>query len=42
MDPNAIFVGEVVEAGVARQPEGRADGATLWLRDLGDKMFYGG
>ena len=39
---HSIFVGEVVEAGVARQPEGRADDATLWLRELGDKMFYGG
>jgi len=39
---HSLFVGEVVEAGVARQPEGRPDDATLWLRDLGDKMFYGG
>jgi flavin reductase (DIM6/NTAB) family NADH-FMN oxidoreductase RutF len=39
---HSIFVGRVVDAGVARQPEGRADDATLWLKDLGDKMFYGG
>jgi flavin reductase (DIM6/NTAB) family NADH-FMN oxidoreductase RutF len=39
---HSIFVGKVVEAGVARQPEGRADDATLWLKDLGDKVFYGG
>jgi flavin reductase (DIM6/NTAB) family NADH-FMN oxidoreductase RutF len=39
---HAIMVGEVIEAGVARQPEGRPDDATLWLRDLGEKTFYGG
>ena len=39
---HSIFVGEVVEAGVGQIPEGRADDATLWLKDLGDKMFYGG
>jgi len=39
---HSIFVGEVVEAGVGQTPEGRADDATLWLKDLGDKMFYGG
>jgi flavin reductase (DIM6/NTAB) family NADH-FMN oxidoreductase RutF len=39
---HSVFVGEVVEAGVARAPEGRADDATLWLKDLGEKVFYGG
>ena len=39
---HSIFVGEVVEAGVSKAPEGRADDATLWLKDLGDKVFYGG
>jgi len=39
---HSIFVGEVVEAGVSTPPTGRADDATLWLKDLGDKMFYGG
>jgi flavin reductase (DIM6/NTAB) family NADH-FMN oxidoreductase RutF len=39
---HSIFVGKVVDAAVARQPEGRADDATLWLKDLGDKVFYGG
>jgi len=39
---HSIFVGEVVEAGQAKAPEGRADDATLWLRDLGPKIFYGG
>jgi len=27
---------------VAKAPDGRPDDATLWLRDLGDKVFYGG
>ena len=39
---HSIFVGEVIEAGVASQPEGRADGFTLRLEHLGEKTFYGG
>lgn len=39
---HTLFVGEVVDAGVARQPDSRPDDATLWLRELGDKVFYGG
>lgn len=39
---HSIMVGEVVDAGVARQPDGRPDDATLWLKDLGEKTFYGG
>jgi flavin reductase (DIM6/NTAB) family NADH-FMN oxidoreductase RutF len=39
---HSIFVGQVVNAGVEKEPEGRADGATLWLKDLGEKIFYGG
>lgn len=39
---HSIFVGKVVDAGLAKPPEGRADDATLWLKDLGDKVFYGG
>lgn len=39
---HSIFIGEVTEAGVAKQPEGRADDATLWMRELGDNVFYGG
>jgi len=39
---HSVFVGRVVDAGVAKPPAGRADDATLWLKDLGDKMFYGG
>ena len=42
MGDHSVFVGKVVDAGVAKQPEGRADDATLWLKELGDKMFYGG
>ena len=42
MGDHSVFVGKVVEAGVAKPPEGRADDATLWLKDLGDKVFYGG
>ena len=39
---HSIFVGEVVEAGLAKTPEGRADDATLWLKELGPSIFYGG
>jgi flavin reductase (DIM6/NTAB) family NADH-FMN oxidoreductase RutF len=37
-----IVVGEVIGAGVAKAPEGRADDAILWMKDLGEKVFYGG
>jgi hypothetical protein len=33
----SIFVGKVVDVGLPKPPEGRADDATLWLRDLGEK-----
>ena len=39
---HSVFVAEVVGAGVSKAPEGRPDDATLWLRELGDKVFYGG
>jgi flavin reductase (DIM6/NTAB) family NADH-FMN oxidoreductase RutF len=39
---HSIFVGEVVEAGVAGAISGRPDDTTLWLKDLGEKTFYGG
>ena len=39
---HSVFVGEVVEAGLAGQVEGRADDATLWLKELGANVFYGG
>ena len=42
MGDHSVFVGKVVDAGVTRQPDGRADDATLWLKELGDKVFYGG
>lgn len=39
---HSVFIAEIVEAGVVKSPEGRADDATLWLKDLGEKVFYGG
>ncbi|HEX9661332.1 MAG TPA: flavin reductase, partial [Candidatus Binatia bacterium] len=42
MGDHSIFVGEVKDAGVAVQPSGRPDDAILAMRDLGDKVFYGG
>jgi flavin reductase (DIM6/NTAB) family NADH-FMN oxidoreductase RutF len=39
---HSIFIGEVVDAGVAKEIAGRPDDATLWLKDLGEKTFYGG
>jgi flavin reductase (DIM6/NTAB) family NADH-FMN oxidoreductase RutF len=39
---HSVFVGEVVDAGVAKEPEARADDATLWLKELGEKTYYGG
>jgi flavin reductase (DIM6/NTAB) family NADH-FMN oxidoreductase RutF len=39
---HSLFVAEVVEVAVRKTPEGRADDATLWMKDLGEKVFYGG
>ena len=39
---HSVFVAEVVDAGLAKNVEGRADDATLWLKDLGPNVFYGG
>jgi flavin reductase (DIM6/NTAB) family NADH-FMN oxidoreductase RutF len=39
---HALCIGEVVDAGVRRDLAGRPDDHTLWLRDLGEKTFYGG
>lgn len=39
---HSVFVGEVVNAGVSAEPEGRPDDDTLWLKDLGEDVFYGG
>jgi hypothetical protein len=41
-DDHSIFVGKVVNAGVRRQTEGRENGITLWLKDLGENVFYDG
>ena len=37
-----IVVAEVVGADVRKAPEGRPDDAVLAMRDLGEKVFYGG
>tara|TARA_R110002167_G_scaffold60368_4_gene170580 strand:+ start:255 stop:755 length:501 start_codon:yes stop_codon:yes gene_type:complete len=37
-----IFIGEVVDANVAKAPEGRPDAAILEMKELGDNVFYGG
>ena len=37
-----IVIGEVVEANVAKEPTGRADEAILEMKELGEKVFYGG
>jgi flavin reductase (DIM6/NTAB) family NADH-FMN oxidoreductase RutF len=39
---HTVFVAEVVDVGVKQQPAGRPDDATLWLKDLGPDIFYGG
>ena len=39
---HSIFVGEVVDIGVNEEISGRPDDVTLMLRDLGEKIFYGG
>ena len=39
---HAIVAGEVVDAGVEAKIDGRPDDATLWLRELGENVFYGG
>lgn len=37
-----IVVGEVVNAHVAKHPDGRPDEAILEMKELGDNVFYGG
>jgi flavin reductase (DIM6/NTAB) family NADH-FMN oxidoreductase RutF len=39
---HSIFVGEVIDAGLLKAPDGRPDDVTLTLKDLGEKVFYGG
>jgi hypothetical protein len=34
--------GEVENAGLNKESEGRPDEAILWLKDLGENIFYGG
>jgi flavin reductase (DIM6/NTAB) family NADH-FMN oxidoreductase RutF len=39
---HTVFVGEVIEVGLNAEVEGRPDEASLWLKDLGENIFYGG
>lgn len=39
---HSLFVGRVVDAAVQAEISGRPDEATLTLKDLGEKTFYGG
>ncbi len=39
---HSIFIGEAVDAGLKSPIEGRPDDAILTLKDLGEKIFYGG
>ncbi len=39
---HAVFVGRVIDAGVAKMGAGRPDAETLTLVDLGERIFYGG
>ncbi len=37
-----VVLGEVTAARVATEPKGRPDAAILEMKDLGEKVFYGG
>jgi flavin reductase (DIM6/NTAB) family NADH-FMN oxidoreductase RutF len=39
---HTIVAGKVVDVGIRNFPDGRPDEAILWLKDLGDNIFYGG
>ena len=39
---HSVFVGEVTDARVLTPPAGRADDAVLLMKELGEKVFYGG
>lgn len=39
---HSVFLGEVVNVGQTLKPVGRPDEFTLKMRDLGEKIFYGG
>jgi flavin reductase (DIM6/NTAB) family NADH-FMN oxidoreductase RutF len=42
MGDHHVFVGEVTGVALRKAPEGRADEAILHMRELGEKVFYGG
>lgn len=39
---HSVVIGEVVNAVLRQTPAGRPDDAILWLKELGEKVFYGG
>lgn len=39
---HSVVIAEVINAGVNKEPEGRPDDHILLLKDLGEKVFYGG
>lgn len=39
---HTAFIAEVVDVRVKTPPSGRADDAILWMKELGEKVFYGG
>ena len=39
---HSVVIAEVTEAHLMKAPEGRADAATLEMKDLGDNVYYGG
>ena len=39
---HSVFVGEVVDAGVSKEPEGARRRRHALAEELGDKVFYGG
>ncbi len=39
---HSVFVAEATDVGLKHPPTGRPDDDTLWLKDLGEKIFYGG
>ena len=39
---HSVFVGEVIDAQLREKIEGRPDEWILWLKDLGENIFYGG
>ncbi len=37
-----VVLGKVIDSRLARAPAGRPDAAILEMKDLGEKVFYGG